>query len=207
MSVLAQPVSFASARPAAVPADPIWRLSVQQYHHMIRSGILTDTDAVELLEGWLIAKMPKNPTHRVTTRLTQTALERVAPAGWYVDTQEPITLEDSEPEPDVTVVRGDPRHYLDRHPGPQDLALVTEVAEATLQRDRTTKARLYAEARIPIYWIINLLERQVEVHSDPSGPAEHPEYGQRHVYGPSEAIPVVIEGHEVGRIPVRELLP
>jgi Uma2 family endonuclease len=207
MIVLAQPGASSTGRSATVPAEPIWRLSVQQYHEMIQGGILSDDDPVELLEGWLVVKMPKNPPHRATTRLTQMGLERVVPAGWYVDAQEPITLEDSEPEPDGTVIRGEPRQYLDRHPGPPDIALVVEIADASLQRDRTTKKRIYAEARIPIYWIVNLLEGQVEVYSDPSGPAESPEYGQRQVYGQSDTIPVVIEGNEVGKIAVRELLP
>lgn len=207
MSVLTQPVSFATGRLPAVPADPIWRLNRDQYHAMIRAGILTEDDPVELLEGWLVAKMPKNLPHRLSTGLTRTALERVVAAGWYVDTQEPITLEDSEPEPDVAVVRGNPRQYASCHPGPQDVALLVEVAEASLERDRGTKKRLYAEARIPIYWIINLLESRVEVYTDPSGPAGQPDYGTCHVYGASDMLPVVIEGSEVGRITVRELLP
>jgi Uma2 family endonuclease len=207
MSVLTQPISLTNGRSAAVPTEPIYRLNVAQYQAMIRSGILTKDDPVELLEGWLVVKMPKNPPHRLSTRLTRTALERIVPPGWYVDTQEPVTLEDSEPEPDVTVVRGDPRQYADRHPGPQDLALLVEVADSSLQRDRATKRRLYAEARLSIYWIINLLESHVEVYTDPSGPAERPDYGQRQVYGVSDVIPVALDGIEVGRIAVRELLP
>jgi len=207
VSVLTQPVSFATGRWPAVPADPIWHLNRNPYHAMIRAGILAEDDPVELLEGWLVAKMPKNPPHRLSTGLTRTALERVVPAGWYVDTQEPVTLEDSEPEPGVAVVRGKPRRYASRHPGPQNVALLVEVAEASLERDRGTKKRLYAAARIPIYWIIDLLENRVEVYTNPSGPAEQPEYGTCHVYGASDMIPVVIEGSDVGRITVRELLP
>jgi Uma2 family endonuclease len=90
---------------------------------MIHLGILSDDDPVELLEGWLIYKMPKNPSHRVTTKLTLKALEAIVPQGWYVDSQEPITLEDSEPEPDIAIVRGDTRDYLDRHLGASDIAL------------------------------------------------------------------------------------
>jgi hypothetical protein len=94
-----------SERPAGNPNDLIWRLSVEQYHEMIRTGILTSDDPVELLEGWLIYKTPKSPRHSVSTRVTRRALEGVVPDGWYVDTQEPITLDDSEPEPDVMLVR------------------------------------------------------------------------------------------------------
>lgn len=108
-----------SAETAAVPEDLIWRMGVEQYHAMIRSGILIDDDPVELLEGWLVFKSPKNPPHRAATRLICEALESIIPTGWYVDSQEPITLADSEPEPDVAMIRGDTRRYLDRHPGPK----------------------------------------------------------------------------------------
>lgn len=191
----------------AVPTDYVWRLSVDQYHTMIRTGILTEDDPVELLEGWLVVKMPRNPPQRATVRLIHRALERMVPDNWYVDTQAPITTADSEPEPDVVVVRGETRHYLNRHSGPQDLALIVEVADITLQRDRLIKKCLYASAGIPFYWIANLAERTFEVHTDPSGPAEQPDYHQRRDYGPMDEISLVIEGIEIGRITVRELLP
>ena len=91
------------------PPEPIWRLSVEQYHEMIDAGILDEDDPVELLEGWLIPKMPKNPPHSFTTDLTREALAGLLPTGWYVRGQEPITTEDSEPESDVAVIRGDRR--------------------------------------------------------------------------------------------------
>jgi Uma2 family endonuclease len=174
---------------------------------MIRTGILTDDDPVELLEGWLVYKMPKNPPHRVATRLLRQALESLGLVGWYVDAQGPITTADSEPEPDAVVVRGDTRQYLDRHPGPPDVALIVEVADTTLARDRTSKKRLYAVALIPVYWIVNLPEKQVEVYSDPTGPGDQPNYRSRQVFGPADEVPVVVEGREVGRLAVRELLP
>jgi Uma2 family endonuclease len=196
------------ASPAAVPTEFIWRLSIDQYHAMIRLGILTDDDPVELLEGWLVSKMPKNPPHRIATRLLRQALERLVPATtWYVDSQEPITTAESEPEPDVMVVRGETRQYGDRHPGPEDVALVVEVADATLQRDRTLKKRLYARATIPVYWIINLPERRCEVYTAPSGTATPPDYTHRQDYDMDGIIPVVLAGAEIGRIAVREIFP
>jgi len=191
----------------AVPQDFIWRLSVEQYHTMIRAGILTEDDPVELLEGWLIQKMPKNPPHRIATRRTQRALEAIITTGWYVDTQEPITLADSEPEPDVSIVRGETEHYADRNPGPQDVAVVIEIADSSLERDRGLKKRAYARAEVPVYWIINLVENQLEVYTAPSGPTETPDYGQRRDYALTEAVPLVIEEQEIGLILVRELFP
>ncbi|MEG4202238.1 Uma2 family endonuclease [Microcoleus sp. Pol12A5] len=192
---------------AAIPNDLIFRLSIEQYHAIIQAGILTDDDSVELLEGWLVFKMPKNPPHRVTTRLVRAALENILPRGWYVDSQEPITLSNSEPEPDIVVVRGDTRQYLDRHPGAEDIALIIEVSDTTLQRDRTVKKRIYARAGIAIYWILNLVEGLVEVYSQPLVEVEQPDYSQRLDFGRSAVIPIIIEGIEIGGIAVNSLFP
>jgi Uma2 family endonuclease len=154
--------------PLTVPAsEPLWRLTVTQYHQMIAAGILNSDDPVELLDGWLVQKMAKNPPHRVTTRLIREALESIIPDGWYVETQEPITLSDSEPEPDVAVIRGDTRDYLDRHPGASEVALIVEVADSTLERDRTLKQQIYARAGISTYWIVNLVNFQLEIYTQP----------------------------------------
>lgn len=189
------------------PDDLIWRLSVGQYHEMIRTGILTADDPVELLAGWLVYKMPKNPPQRIATRLTQKTLESVVPTGWYVDAQEPLTLGDSEPEPDVMIVRGETRDYRDRHPGPENVALIIEVADSTLERDRGVKRMIYARAGIPMYWIINILESVVEVYDNPSGPSEEADYRNRRDYGVSDLVSLMIDGREVSRVAVRELLP
>jgi len=174
---------------------------------MIRLGILTEDDPVELVEGWIIHKMPKNPPHRAATKLTRNALEEIVPEGWYVDAQEPITLLDSEPEPDVVVVRGNTRDYLDRHPGSQDLALIVEIADSTLERDRSSKKRLYARAGIPVYWIVNLPEQKLEVYTQPIDLSQEPTYQQRQDYSLSDEVSVAIEGREVGRLTVQDLLP
>jgi Uma2 family endonuclease len=196
-----------SSQRVVVPAEPIWRLSVEQYHEMINAGVLTDDDPVELLEGALIAKMPKNPPHIFTTDLTRELLARLLPPGWHVKGQDPITTEDSEPEPDVTVIRGARRDYLERLPSPDEVALVIEVSDTTLRRDRGLKKRVYARAGIPVYLIINLPESQIEVYTSPAGEAEEPDYQQRQDYGPDDEVPIIIEGREVGRLLAREILP
>jgi Uma2 family endonuclease len=200
-------ISRPPAERASVPPVRIWRLSVEQYHEMIRSGILTDDDPVELLDGYLVPKMPKNPAHRAATRLLREALERILPEGWYADSQEPITLPTSEPEPDGVVVRGETRGYLDRHPGAGDVALVADVADTTLEHDRSFKKRLYAQAEIPAYWIVDLIDRRVEVFTDPSARTEGSDYGTYRVAGRDEHVALCIDGREVGRIAVRSLLP
>jgi Uma2 family endonuclease len=207
MSVTIAPNAAPSADDAEIPDVPIYRLSVAQYEAMAKAGILTEDDPVELLEGWLVGKMTKHPPHIAASRLLLHSLGSLLPKGWMVDAQNPVATMDSEPEPDLIVIRGTPRNYTDRLAGPQDTALVVEVADTSLRQDRGTKKRLYARAGFPIYWIVNLIERQIEVYSEPSGPRRRPDYRRRQDYRPSEEIPVVLEGVEVGRIPVRELLP
>src|SRR5947199_10756848 len=106
MAVIAPPISPPAPDDAAFPTEPIYRLSVAQYHAMADHGILDENDPVELLEGWLVQKMTKHPPHILVTLLIRQALERLFGEGWYVNSQEPITTPESEPEPDVFVVRG-----------------------------------------------------------------------------------------------------
>jgi len=198
-----------SASPASgpVPTVPIWRLSVQQYHQMIEAGILGEDDPVELLEGWLVVKRARKPPHRAATRLAREVLEPFVPPGWYVDSQEPITTRDSEPEPDVMVVRGSSRDFTERHPGPTDVTLVVEVADTSLQRDRTIKKRLYAAAGIEVYWILNLIDGQLEVYSHPEETAGEPDYQRRRDYALEDSAPLLLGESEVARVAIRELLP
>jgi Uma2 family endonuclease len=174
---------------------------------MGRVGILAESDRVELLEGLLVAKMTKNPPYIVTTGLVQDALVACVPQGWHVSVQDPVETATSEPEPDVKLVRGARRDYLQRRPGPGDLALVVEVSDNTLKDDRTMKQVVYAAAGISPYWIVNLIDCQLEVYTDPSGPATSPGYGHREILGPAESVRVVVDGVDVGQISVADILP
>jgi len=174
---------------------------------MAREGILTDEDAVELVEGLLLPKMTKHPPHTLATGLTQDALQAILPQGWFIKVQDPVTTIDSEPEPDLTVVRGRRRDFGVRHPGPADVALLVEVADDSLRRDRSRKKRAYARAAIAVYCIVNLLDRQIEVYSDPTGPGDKPDYRHHEHFSAGTSIPVVIDGKEVGRLNVADLLP
>jgi Uma2 family endonuclease len=178
--------------PIAITSEPIWRLSVSQYHLMIESGILTKDTKLELLEGLLVAKMPKNPSHSLSTGLLQDALLSILPSNYHLRLQEPITLEESEPEPDLAIVQGQRKDYRDRHPTGKDLELVIEVSGTSLNRDRTLKHRIYANAEIPIYWILNLEARQLEVYSNPL----ESEYTQCQVFQETESISITLRGTE-----------
>jgi Uma2 family endonuclease len=205
--VAAEPTVTAADPHPDIPDVPIYRLSVEQYHAMARAGILDEDAPVELLEGWLVQKMTKHAPHTLATLLVRRGLERLVSSEWFVNGQEPITLSDGEPEPDVFVVRGNPRDYRERHPGPEEVALVVEVAESSLQTDRGAKLRSYVRAAVPVYWIVNLKARQIEVYTEPHTTRKTAVYRQRHNFGASDTIPVVLDGAEIGGLAVRDLLP
>ena len=194
------------AQPVAVPARacyPPFRMSVDQYEKLVDSGIFTKRDKVQLINGILVAKVTKNPPHSVADQLCRKALERVIPAGWHLRSDSPVRLPpDGEPEPDHCVVRGAERDYSRRHPGPQDVGLLVEIADSSLAADRQL-ADTYAASRIPVYWIVNLVDRQIEVFTDPNSDG----YGRARVYQPGDDVPVVLDGTEVGRLAVSDILP
>jgi Uma2 family endonuclease len=145
--------------------------------------------------------------HGTSTTLTDHVIERALPPGWYVRVQLPITLASGEPEPDIAVARGEVRDYTNKHPGPKDLALVIEVADATLKFDRDEKAKEYASAQIIEYWILNLIDRQLEVHREPRKAKTRAEYRVREVIDASGSVDLLIDGKRIARLKVKDLLP
>ena len=197
---------------AIAPSTPLnqqagsYRLSVYQYERMGEAGILTEDDRVELLDGFLIQKMTKNEPHSAACTETRLAIEKLIPPGWYLRLESPLRVSEyDEPEPDLAIVRGSSRQYvrLGRPPEPSEVALVIEVADASLGRDRGEKQRAYAQGRIPIYWIVNLVDRRLEVYTKPQDLG----YADCQVLGPDEAVSVVIDQNALGSISVAELLP
>lgn len=183
------------------------RFTVDEYEELIRDGHITEDDDLELIEGYLVQKMSRNPPHDASLQLLPEALARVLPAGWRLRVQSAARMLDSVPEPDGAVVRGDARTYATRHPGPADTAFVVEVADSTLDSDRADKQRIYARAGVGEFWIVNIPDRQVEVYTLPSGPAADPAYGTRTDYPAGAAVPVTLDGTVVGSVPVDDLLP
>ncbi len=191
--------------PPIPPPEPIWRLSVDQYHEMIRTGILTSEDPVELLDGCLVRKMPKSPLHRYMTEVMRERLADMLPPGYYTDSQEPVTLPTSEPEPDVSLIRGFRADYAKRHPYPADILLLVEVADSSLAVDRGSKKRLYALAGIVEYWIVNLVDKQIEVYRQPDMATG--EYVEHRVYAIDEDVPVMVAGQTIGSVRLANLWP
>ncbi len=199
-------MSVASYSAAEYSPFPMRKFSVEEYHQLGRAGVLTERDSVELLEGWIVPKMNHNPAHDGTIELVEDNLRPRLPDGWRIRIQSTITTPDSEPEPDLAIVRGPAGRYVAEHPIQPDIAFVVEVAESSLSRDRD-KRRLYARAMIAVFWIVNLVDRRVEVYTDPTGPDAAPAYRRREDFGPGQEVPVVIEGLLVGRLAVANLLP
>jgi hypothetical protein len=159
-------------------APPLFSLSVEQFHRMQSQGILTPAQPVELIDGMLVRKdrsfrgenaMVHNPGHAGAVSHIHRVLDRrVEPHGCHARSQLPVTLDDdNEPEPDVKVVDGDAAAYWHRHPTPADVRLTGEVSHSTLEYDRTVKLRLFARAGIPRYWIVNLVDHQIEAFWSP----------------------------------------
>jgi Uma2 family endonuclease len=174
---------------------------------LIELGILTEDDNLELLEGFLMSKWSRTPLHDATLEKGGRYWVHLLPPGWGVRVRSAITLADSEPEPDFAIVQGDARTYWSRHPGPADIALVVEVADATLPGDRDDKGRIYARAGIPRYWIVNVNDQQVEKYSSPSGPGPDPKYVQRVDHRAGDSISLPLGGTVVVQVAVRDLLP
>lgn len=144
--------------------------TVDEYHRMLEAGILTCNDAVELLDGQVIEMSPQEPPHAATSRRVSRCLDWRLAGLADIRTQLPITLRPkSEPEPDVAVVRLNANEYADRHPTVDDIFLIIEVSDTTLQKDRKQKALIYAKARILDYWILNINQRQALIFRDSDG--------------------------------------
>ena len=197
-----------SALSNAVPPFPIARFSVDQYHRMIESGAFTEDNRLELIEGWVVQQMAKGPGHEYAVGQGEDLLRARIPAGWHVHNQAPITQTNSEPEPDLAIVRGDRGVYRRRHPVPSEIALVVEVSETTLDTDRVDRirGRTYGSAGIAEYWIINLVDRCVEVYARPAAASELG-YASRKIFRAGETIAVHVAGRDLGTLAVSDLLP
>jgi len=183
------------------------RFTVAEYHELTRIGVLTTEDRVELIDGYLVNKMPQNDPHHSTVHRLNLDLVRLVPLGWQPRTQLPITIGNSEPEPDGAVVRGDRRTYDTRKPTGADFGIVIEVSDTTLRFDRRFKMAEYAGAGIPVYWIVNLIDSHVEVYTDPDVTTDPPAYRTRTDYTPGQSVPLVLDGQTVATVPVVDLLP
>ncbi|WP_375474346.1 Uma2 family endonuclease [uncultured Nostoc sp.] len=140
--------------------------SVDDYHRMVEAGILHGRH-LELLAGEIVEMSPETPIHYTTAKRGAKYLEELLSSRADVRFNGPITLSNSEPEPDIAIVRLPESSYKDRHPTPQDIFWIVEVAKTSLNKDLDIKAAIYATAAIQEYWILDLSSKQVIVLSNP----------------------------------------
>jgi Uma2 family endonuclease len=196
-----------SSPPAISPhlAPRLSRLTVVQYDRMIENGTIGESDDVELIDGFLVIKERRNRPYVQAGRLGLAALQQIAPPGWHVAKEDPTVASDwSKPEPDLAIVRGEIDDYAKRDVTASDLGLVVEIAASSLAVDREVMGRLYATGGVPVYWIVSLVDGLVEVYSAPD-PARG--YRSRVDHRRGDLIPVALDGREIGRAAVDDLLP
>lgn len=181
----------------------VHRLSVDEYQAMVASGVFGKKDRLHLVNGFLVEKMTQNPHPRTADDLCGQALALVLPPGWYVRSSQPVRLPPGGmPEPDRCVVRGSVRDYVARDPGPSDVGLVVEIADSGLDEDRR-QAAIYAAAGVPVYGIVNLVDRQIGEYTSPTANG----YATQEKYVPGRAVRVSLDGMTVGMISVDLILP
>lgn len=189
-------------------------ITVEQYHEMMRTGILLEGSPTELIDGVIVLKdrgdrggiLMAGPRHTSAVGQLDFHLRAVAAHGFLCRNQSALTLGPTqEPEPDLAVVRGPRQHYFHRHPGPAETIVVVEVADASLSYDRTTKYAVYAAAAVPVYWIVNLVDEAVEIHSDPL--PEERRYRTRSVARAGETLTLDLGPGQSLSIAVADIIP
>jgi Uma2 family endonuclease len=198
----------AHVRPTCSPspclAQSLYRLTVRQFERMIEDGTIGEDERVELIDGLLVAKSRRSRPYIVAGNKGLRILWRMIPPGWHVAKGVPILASDwSRPEPDLAVIRGVVEDYDEREATADDVALVVEIAEATVPAERADMARVYAAAGIPVFWIVNLADGQLEIFSEPRRDGYH----AHEVLDRGQDVPVVIAGVEAAWIAVADLLP
>jgi Uma2 family endonuclease len=190
-----------SAGPPAPPLANVYRMDIDEFE---RIADFLKAERVELIDGFIVERGDMDPPHVLSSEKLRRKFDRLLPNGWFVREDKPVQVHRTyEPLPDFAVVQGDPDTYADRHPGPADVAIVIEISDSTLTKDRGEKRVNFAKGGIRVYWIVNLIDRQVEVYTVPSSDG----YSSCEIFKPGESVPVVIDGVEVGRIAVTEILP
>ncbi|MBI4595233.1 MAG: Uma2 family endonuclease [Candidatus Tectomicrobia bacterium] len=184
----------------SISAIQVHRWTRQEYERMVEGGVFHPEERVELIDGEILNMTPQGSLHATAIRLAEDALRRVYTKGFDVRVQMPLALEEySEPEPDISLVTGNPRDYREKHPS--TALLIVEVADKTLLFDREKKKRLYARNGIPEYWIINLVDGYLEVYRDPVGEL----YQFQTFLGPAESVSPL--SNPLASLLIADLLP
>src|SRR5688572_13261735 len=165
--------------PVAVRGGQVWPLSVAAYRALGEAGLIPEN--TELLYGTVYRKMSKSPLHSALLRRLKRLLSDALPPGFFADSEQPITCVDSEPEPDIAVIRGSEEDFWEEHP--QTAELVIEICVTSYDYDRS-KLRAYASAGVKECWLLLGPEKQIETYREPKGG----EFATRAIYGPGGTI-------------------
>lgn len=177
------------------------KFTLAEYHKGIATGVLIDGEPYELLEGHLVLKMSRGIPHDSIIQVLTERFVRLAPVGWEPRVRSAITLANNgEPEPDFALVRGDEATFRTRHPSPADIGPVAEVSDRSLIIDRDDKGSIYAANGIPVYWVVNVPEKLVEVYTQPTGTGDAAAYTKRADCAPGAAVPGTLDGTPVGTV-------
>lgn len=145
-------------------------IGVDEYHKMIEIGILTEKDRVELINGEILIMSPIGSEHTACVKRINMVFNKTFGDKAIIGIQDPVTIRpNSEPEPDISVLKLKKDFYADKHPSPNDVIFLVEVADSTLSFDKEIKLEIYAEGGIPEYWVVNLKKKMIEVHLNPVG--------------------------------------
>jgi len=151
-----------------VPLQTQHRFRVNEYYRMAETGVLRPDARVELLDGQVIDMSPIGPFHGGVTKRLNRFFTNLGKGQWLVAVQDPVQLDEhSEPEPDLMLLKPAGDDYTTRHPGPEDVYLLIEVADTSLMIDRDEKLPLYGRAGIPEVWIVNLVDQAIEIYREP----------------------------------------
>jgi Uma2 family endonuclease len=191
------------AAPGLIP----YRITVRQFVKMIDANLFREGEHVELLGGVLVS-VAKNVTHNfLVTRLGH-RLRPFLPDPWFLSEEKSVRMGRFwRVEPDFAIVRGPHRVYAHRAIGAADVGLLIEVADSSYAKDAGIKLRRYATARVPLFWIINVEKRQVEVYTDPQGRGRTAHYRGISIRKEGEQVPVIIDGQDRGAVAVADLFP
>jgi Uma2 family endonuclease len=194
----------------ASAADVPYDLTTDLFSRMIESGLIPQGRRVYLQDGRLYEKMAKTRAHGYLGAAVTMVIVPRLPAGWALWPECTVALDPTNaPLPDFAVIRGaNPLDFAaaNRYPGPGDVGLLIEVAVSSLQADLTTALERYARAGIPTYWVVDVLGRRILVHTEPRIVDGKGEYAHVDTYRPGQSLPLVLDGHEVARVPFDELL-
>jgi hypothetical protein len=190
-----------------VPLPAAERMTVDEYRRRAASGEFSKSKAFELLEGVVVPKARQNLKHETALENIQNLIGKMVPGGCHMRIQQPIDCGDSQPEPDAVIVPDALDNYESRPPRPEHIGWLIEVGDASLQLDRRLKGRIYARAGIALYWLLNLVDRELEVYTSASGPVPMPGYRERRIYRVEDKLSLVIRLDDLGMIRVRDILP